>query len=62
LKILGSFSFLHFPTMYFEQYLCQTCHTLFSGGQDRQELFVHVEVGSTDGNFDTLEKSFFASL
>jgi hypothetical protein len=26
--------------MYFEQYLCQTCHTLFSGGQDRQELFI----------------------
>jgi hypothetical protein len=26
--------------MYFEQYSCQTCHTLFSGGQDRQELFV----------------------
>jgi hypothetical protein len=49
------------PTMYTEQNLCQTCHTLFSGGQDRQELFMHVEAGSPDGNFDTLGKSFFAS-
>ncbi len=24
--------------MFFEQYLCQTCHTLFSGGEDRQEF------------------------
>ena len=39
--------------MYFEQYSCQTCHTLFSGGEDRQELFVPVEVNSPDGNFDT---------
>jgi hypothetical protein len=38
--------------MYFEQYLCQTCHTLFIGGQDRQELFIHVEVRSPDSNFD----------
>ena len=30
--------------MYFEQYSCQTCPTLFSVGQDRQELFVPVEV------------------
>jgi hypothetical protein len=22
--------------MFFEQYSCQTCHTLFSGGEDRQ--------------------------
>jgi hypothetical protein len=28
--------------MYFEQYLCQTCHTIFSGGQDRQELFLYL--------------------
>ncbi len=48
--------------MYFEQYLYQTCHTLFAGGQDRQELFVHVEVSNPDGNFDTIGKSFFASL
>jgi len=34
----------------------------FSGGQDHQELFVPVEVRSPDGNFDTLGKSFFASL
>jgi len=47
--------------MYFEQYLCQTCHTLFSGGQDRQELFVRVEVSSPDGNFDTLRKNFFGA-
>jgi hypothetical protein len=61
-KIWAVFSLLRFPTMYFEQYLCQTCHSLFSGGQDRQELFVPVEVSSPDGNFDTLGKSFFASL
>jgi hypothetical protein len=48
--------------MYFEQYLCQTCYILFSGGQDRQELFIHVEVRNPDGNFDTLKKSFFATL
>jgi hypothetical protein len=40
--------------MYFEKYLYQTFHTLFAGGQDRQELFVPVEVNSPDGNFDTL--------
>jgi hypothetical protein len=44
--------------MYFEQYSCQTYPTLFSGEQDRQELFVPVEVRSPDGNFDTLRKSF----
>ncbi len=44
--------------MYFEQYLCQTCHTLFSGGKERHELFIHGEVRSPDGNFDTLRKSF----
>jgi hypothetical protein len=48
--------------MFFEQYSFQTCHTLFSGGEDRQELFVPVEVSSPDGNFDTFGKSFFASL
>jgi hypothetical protein len=48
--------------MYFEQYSGQTCHTLFSGGQDRQELFVPIEVRSPDGNFDTLRKYFFAIL
>jgi hypothetical protein len=48
--------------MYFEQYLYQTCHTLSAEGQDRQELFVPDEVSSPDGNFDTLGKSFFASL
>ena len=62
LKIRDSFNFLHFPTMYFEQYLCQTCQTLFFGGQDHQELFVCVKVSSPHGNFDTLGKSFFASL
>jgi hypothetical protein len=56
------YQLLTFPHYVFEQYLCQTCHTLFSGGQDRQELFVHVEVSSPDGNFDTLGKTFFASL
>ncbi len=52
------------PPMYFdfEQYSCQTCLTLFSGGWDRQELFVTVEVSSQDGYFDTLGKSFFATL
>jgi hypothetical protein len=44
--------------MFFEQYLCQTCDTLFSRGPDHQELFVPVEVRSPDGNFDTLRKSF----
>jgi hypothetical protein len=34
----------------------------FSGGEDRQELLVPVEVSSPDGNFDTFGKSFFASL
>jgi hypothetical protein len=34
--------------MFFEQYSCQTCNTLFSGGEDRQELFVRVEVSSPD--------------
>ncbi len=29
LKIWGSFSFLHIPSLLFEQYSCQTCHTLF---------------------------------
>ncbi len=24
--------------MFFEQYSCQTCHTLFSGGEDHQEI------------------------
>jgi hypothetical protein len=48
--------------MFFEQYSYQTCHTLLSGGEDRQEFFVPVEVSSPDGNFDTFEKSFFASL
>jgi hypothetical protein len=48
--------------MYFEQYSFQTYPTLFSGEQDRQELFVPVEVRSPDGNFDTLRKSFFATL
>jgi hypothetical protein len=48
--------------MYFEQYSCQACPTLFSGGQDHQELFVPVEVSSPDGNFDTLRKSLFAAL
>jgi hypothetical protein len=40
--------------MFFDQYSCQTCHTLFSGGEDRQELFVPVEVCSSDGNFISL--------
>jgi hypothetical protein len=48
--------------MYLEQYSCQTCHTLFSGGQDGQELYVPVEVSSPDCNFDTLGKSFFVTL
>jgi|LakMenEpi03Aug12_release.lakeMendotaPanAssembly.Ray.scaffolds.fasta_scaffold4406610_1 hypothetical protein len=48
--------------MFFEQYSCQTCYLLFSGGQEHQELFVPVEVCSPDGNFDTLGKSFFATL
>jgi hypothetical protein len=48
--------------MFFEQYSCQTYHTLFSGGEDRQKLFVPLEVRSADGNFDTFGKSFFASL
>jgi hypothetical protein len=48
--------------MFFEQYLCQTCSTLFSGGEDRQELFAPVEVSSPDGNFDAFGKYFFASL
>jgi hypothetical protein len=39
--------------MFFEKYSCQTCNTLCSGGEDRQELFVPVEVNSPDGNFDT---------
>ncbi len=53
-----------FPTMFFEQYSCHTgtCYTLFSGGQDRQELFVPVEVSNREGNFNTLRKSFFATL
>jgi hypothetical protein len=48
--------------MFFEQSSNQTCHTLFSGGEDRQELFVTVEVIIPDGNFDTFGKSFLASL
>jgi hypothetical protein len=48
--------------MFNEQYSCQTHHTLFSGGQDPQELFVPDEVSSPDGNFDTLRKSTFATL
>jgi hypothetical protein len=48
--------------MFFEQYSYQTLPTLFSGGEDRQELFVPVEVSIPDGNFDTFGKSFFASL
>ncbi len=44
LKIWDSFSFLQFLTMFFEKYSCQTCHTLFCRGQDRQEIFVPVEV------------------
>jgi hypothetical protein len=59
---MRQFQLLTFPTMLFEQYWCQTCHTLFSGGRDRQELLVPVEVSSPDGNFDTLRKSFFATL
>jgi hypothetical protein len=48
--------------MFSEQNLCQTCHTLFSGGKDRQELFLPVEDSSTDGNMGTPGKSFFATL
>jgi hypothetical protein len=48
--------------MFFEQYSYQTCHTLFSGGEDRQELFVPVEDSIPNGNFDTFGKYFFASL
>jgi hypothetical protein len=44
--------------MFFEQYSCQTCNTLFSGGEDRQELFVPVEVSSPDGNFESQSKNF----
>jgi hypothetical protein len=48
--------------MFIEQYLCLIHHALFSGGQDRQELFVPDEVSSPDGNFDTLKKSSFVTL
>jgi hypothetical protein len=39
----GSFSFVHFPTLFFEQYFCQTCPTLFSGGHDHQKIYAHVD-------------------
>jgi hypothetical protein len=39
----GSFSFVHFPTLFFEQYFCQTCRTLFSGGHDHQKIYEHVD-------------------
>jgi hypothetical protein len=42
-----------FPTMFFEQYFCQTCHSLFSGGHDLQNINLPVEVSSPGGNFDT---------
>jgi hypothetical protein len=45
--------------MYFEQYSCQTCPLLFSGGQDHQELFVPVEVGSPDGNSENLSMQLY---
>jgi hypothetical protein len=35
---MRQYQLLTFPHYVFEQYLCQTCHTLFSGGQDRQEI------------------------
>jgi hypothetical protein len=31
---------------------CQTCHTLFPGGHDLQNIDVPVDVSSPDGNFD----------
>jgi hypothetical protein len=60
---MRQFQLLTYPLYVFEQSLCQTCHTLFSGGkQDCQELFVLVEVSSPDGNLDTPGKSFFVTL
>ncbi len=48
--------------MFFEQYSCQTCNTLFSGGEDRQELFVPVEVSSPEGTYVTSSPSENLSL
>ncbi len=45
--------------MFFEQYSCQTCRTLFSGGPDRQELFVPLLVTSTP--LETLSLQLFES-
>jgi hypothetical protein len=33
--------------MCFEQYICQTCHKLFSGGHDLQNINIPVEVSRT---------------
>ncbi len=61
LKTWGSFSFLHVPTLLFDQCSCQSCHTLF-GGHDCQTLFISVEFSSPDCNFDSLRKSFLPTL
>jgi hypothetical protein len=59
---MRQFQLLTFPPYVFEQYSCQTYQTLYSGGQDRQDLFVTVEVSSSEGNFDTPRKPFFATI
>ena len=41
---MRQFQLLTSHTLVFEQYSCQTTHTLFSGGHDSQQLFVPVEV------------------
>ncbi len=40
--------------MYSMEYLCQHCHTLISGGNNIQKIYLPVKVSIPDGNFDTL--------
>jgi hypothetical protein len=48
--------------MHLEQYSCQTYPSLFSGEQDRQELFVPVEVRSPDGITSTPSENLSLQL
>ncbi len=48
--------------LYSMQYLCHTCHILFSGGNIIQKIYLPVKVSSPDGNFDTLVRIYLAIL
>jgi len=49
----GSFSFVHFPTLFFEQYFCQTCRTLSLDDMIIKKFMHMLIVSSPVGNLDT---------